>query len=69
MKNSMRFYEYEAKTLFEMRRLPLGPRHVVHSAQEAAEAARQRRRLPLLLDRHDGVLRAAWHAYGGASRH
>jgi len=37
----MRFYEYEAKTLFEMRRLPLGPRHVVRSAQEAAEATRQ----------------------------
>ena len=37
----MRFYEYEAKKLFEKRRLPLSPRHVVHSAKEAAEAARE----------------------------
>jgi len=37
----MRFYEYEAKALFEMRRLPLGPRHVVLSPEAAAEAARE----------------------------
>ena len=37
----MRFYEYEAKALFEKRRLPLGPRHVVLSPEAAAEAARE----------------------------
>ena len=35
----MRFYEYESKELFARRGLPLGPRHVVHSAEEAREKA------------------------------
>ena len=35
----MRFYEYESKALFDRHGLPLGPREVVHSAQEAREAA------------------------------
>jgi succinyl-CoA synthetase beta subunit/citryl-CoA synthetase large subunit len=35
----MRFYEYESKALFERHGLPLGPRHVVNSADEARSAA------------------------------
>ena len=35
----MRFYEYESKALFEREGLPVGPRRVVHSAQEARQAA------------------------------
>ncbi|MEZ4216188.1 MAG: ATP-grasp domain-containing protein [Myxococcota bacterium] len=37
----MRFYEYESKALFERRGLPLGPRRVVHTADEARAAARE----------------------------
>ncbi|MDP6979440.1 MAG: acetate--CoA ligase family protein [Myxococcota bacterium] len=35
----MRFYEYESKALFEKRGLPLGPRHLVTSADEARAKA------------------------------
>ena len=35
----MRFYEYESKALFERLGLPLGPRRVVSSADEARSAA------------------------------
>ncbi len=37
----MRFYEYESKALFARHGLPLSPRHVVHSADAAREAAGQ----------------------------
>ena len=37
----MRFYEYEAKHLFEKHGLPLGPRKVATSAQAAREAAKE----------------------------
>ena len=37
----MRFYEFESKALFERHGLPLGPRKVVHSADEARRAAQE----------------------------
>ena len=35
----MRFYEYESKELFARRGMPLGPRHLVNSAEEARAKA------------------------------
>ena len=37
----MRFYEYESKALFAKRGLPLGPRHLVNSAEEARAKAEE----------------------------